>query len=218
MEKKIVNHNFYMADFDREARWLEDQNKAGLKLISANGAHYEFEQCRGGEWLYEIDFRRKGEEEDAFIKKITKSGWEYVCKYNTWYYFRRKKTQGKADFSVFNDREDKFQVCREVIKKDIYKMMPLYILGVVYLILCMFTSVFRWNAIASNISFIIGFLVAMFLSFAIEMNRQEYKRLKKLTTPEEEMEVLPDAEDEVKEIEAAGNVEEISEEKNVTEE
>ena len=106
---------FLIAEFDDEAAWLSFMHKSGWKMVRTTGFKYRFESCAQEDWVYQLDFRDEGMDEEAYIQMYADYGWEFVTRFRHWYYFRKIRRVGE-DLSIFSDNESKMEMCSRVIR------------------------------------------------------------------------------------------------------
>jgi hypothetical protein len=143
IETKIEKKSFGVAEFLGEEKWLEEQHKNGWRFIKTNGTKYQFESCDADEWVYQIDFKEKGAAEEEYIQLFKDCGWEYVCQYDKWCYFRRIR-KCDADLSIFSDRFSKIDMYTKVLlSRRVIVTVVLFVIACVIEWLSIFTSVFK---------------------------------------------------------------------------
>lgn len=189
MQFKTEKKSFGAAEFEEEEKWLEEQHRNGWRLIKTNGAKYQFESCNADEWIYQLDFKENGAEEE-YIQMFRDCGWEYVLKHDKWCYFRRKK-EDDADLSIFSDRFSKMEMYNRILQSRRLKVtVGLFAAACVIEYMSIFTGVFRgesgiywvdfWKAAMPWIG--CGFFVAA--SFSVNQYVKLRRMLKELESPE----------------------------------
>lgn len=169
----VEKQKFYIAEFEQEAAWLSFMHKEGWKFLSTDGFHYQFEKTEKENWRYELDYKENGVAEDDYIQMYRDFGWEYVGHFNNWFYFRKKHIEGEStDTSAFSDRESKLELCKRILKGQLLRLLPIFMLYGSYIALIFFTDtlpkegvlggLFNGMALASMIVFI--FLLANYIS------------------------------------------------------
>lgn len=183
-ETKIAKKRcFEVGNFIEEEKWLDEQHKAGWKFIKTNGIKYYFKKCEPGEWIYQIDFRKKSIKKDDYIQIFADCGWEFVFQCGKWFYFRKKKEEGDVDISIFSDNKSKVEMCKRVIYGQLLIAVVLFLIACPVVLLTIFTSVFSgdgfWNGALPWIG--IGIMVAT--SYAFGVCSKLNKTIKDLTNP-----------------------------------
>lgn len=102
--RRTVKKLFFIWNFDKEERWLNEMAAKGLCLISVGFCRYEFEDCLPGEFkicLQLLEKHPRNPEMQKYIEFMEQTGAEQVGSYTRWVYFRRKADLG--EFQLFSD-------------------------------------------------------------------------------------------------------------------
>lgn len=188
MSKQIKIRLFSISDFDKEEKWLTKMQKEGLQFCSTTGYTYTFTECPKEEWIYRLDLNENATDKEAYIQMYQDYGWEYVCQYGEWYYFRKKKAEDKSeDFSIFSDAESKIAMCKRVMHSRLRYIIPLYLVALVYNYMLHFTEGFRGHTFFSGFFEGMGMgliLVAVLLTgyFIVEFGKLNHM-VKELENP-----------------------------------
>ena len=106
--RHIVHKWFWVWDFDKEEKWLNEMASKGLALIGTGFCKYEFEECTPGEYTFRIELLENHlghPESQRYIQFLEDTGVEQVGSYMRWCYFRKKQVDGQFDlFSDFDSR------------------------------------------------------------------------------------------------------------------
>ncbi|MEG0684369.1 MAG: DUF2812 domain-containing protein [Coprobacillus sp.] len=133
MEMKIMRKFFGLADFLDEQRFLEAQHRNGWKFVKFQGViKYTFERCEPEEYVYQLDYKEDEKDEEQYIQMFIDCGWEYIMKFQTWYYFRKLKTNvSHQDNEIFSDKESRIDMIKKVMWKNLLicglLVLPLYL-------------------------------------------------------------------------------------------
>ena len=132
----IEKQRFYISEFEQEAAWLAFMHREGWRLTSKEKCYYHFEPCEKEDWCYQLDFKESQSEDEDYIQIYKDYGWEYVLHSGNWFYFRKKKEEGKEeDFSIFSDKESKIEMCRRISTVNLVKycrFMRLYLFTIIW--------------------------------------------------------------------------------------
>ena len=169
----VEKQKFYISEFEQEAAWLSFMHKEGWKFVSTDGFHYQFEKADKEDWVYELDYKENGVADEDYLQMYKDYGWEYVGHFNNWFYFRIIRAEDmSADNSIFSDRESKLELCKRILKGQLLRLLPLFLLYGSYISLILFTDtlpkegflggLFNGLAVASIIVFI--FLISNYIS------------------------------------------------------
>ena len=102
--RKTIRKVFFIWDFDKEEKWLNEMAAKGLCLISVGFCKYEFEDCIPGEYricLQLLDKSPRNPEMQKYIDFLEQTGAEHVGSITRWVYFRKKASEG--NFELFSD-------------------------------------------------------------------------------------------------------------------
>ncbi len=104
-EIKKVFRWFWVWDFEKEERWLNEMAAQGWALKKAGYARrYCFERTEPGEYIIRLEMR---EHDPAYMSFMEGLGAESVGRMFKWLYFRRKAEEGS--FDLFSDLDSKIQ-------------------------------------------------------------------------------------------------------------
>ncbi|MGF7144465.1 hypothetical protein HNQ56_002896 [Anaerotaenia torta] len=113
MKKKIIRKHFFLSDFLEEQKFLQKQHRLGWKFVELKGTNkYIFEQAEAEDFIYQMDVIPAIKDEEAYLLMFKDYGWEYVTKYNAWYYFRKIKKCPTEDISIFSDASSKLDMIK----------------------------------------------------------------------------------------------------------
>ena len=106
--RRTIRKFFFVWDFDKEEKWLNEMAAKGLALVSAGFCKYEFEDSLPGEYkvcLQLLDKMPSHPESQKYIAFMEETGAEHVGSFTRWVFFRKKASDG--DFQLFSDNESK---------------------------------------------------------------------------------------------------------------
>ena len=106
--RTTIRKFFFVWDFDKEEKWLNEMAAKGLALVSTGFCKYEFEDCVPGEYkvcLQLLDKQPKHPEMQKYIEFMEETGAEHVGSFTRWVFFRKKASEG--DFQLFSDNDSK---------------------------------------------------------------------------------------------------------------
>ncbi len=96
-ERKKIHRIFWVWEFEKEERWLNEMALEGWALNKAAFCSYRFVRCEPGEYIIRMEMSKSTEYRN-FVEGL---GAEYVGGCVNWLYFRRKAELG--DFDLFSD-------------------------------------------------------------------------------------------------------------------
>ena len=129
MTKKIRKF-FGLADYLEEEQFLQEQHRQGWKMTGFNvlGLNYIFEKCEPEEYIYQLDFKEKGQIDEEYLQLFRDCGWEYFFKYNGWFYFRKKKSEIEQENSIFNDAPSRAEMAKKITAFQCLVLFPILFL------------------------------------------------------------------------------------------
>ncbi len=102
--RKVIRKWFWVWQFEKEVKWLNEMAAKGLGLIGVGWAKYEFEECEPGEYVYQLELLEHAPnhaESQQYLHFLEETGVEHVGSYSRWVYLRRKRELG--EFKLFSD-------------------------------------------------------------------------------------------------------------------
>ena len=114
--RQTIHKLFFVWDFDKEEKWLNEMAAKGLSLVSVGFCKYEFEDRLPGEYkicLQLLDKMPRHPESKKYIDFLETTGAEQVGSFTRWVYFRKKATEG--DFELFSDNDSRLKYLSSVI-------------------------------------------------------------------------------------------------------
>lgn len=106
--RTIIKKFFFVWDFDKEEKWLNEMAAKGLALVGVGFCRYEFEDCVPGEYkvcLQLLDKMPSHPESRKYIEFMEETGAEHAGSFTRWVYFRKKASEG--DFRLYSDNASK---------------------------------------------------------------------------------------------------------------
>ena len=93
-ERKTIRKWFWVWDFEKEERWLNEMALQGWVLDGVGWCTYHFRRCEPGEYTVRLEMRPYDESYVAFMEE---TGAEFVGRMMAWIYFRKKAADGAFD-------------------------------------------------------------------------------------------------------------------------
>lgn len=115
--RKTIRKWFWVWDFDKEERWLNEMAARGLSLVSVGWCRYEFEDCIPGEYSIRLELLKEKPahpESMKYMEFLEETGAEHVGSWMRWIYMRKKKADG--EFQLFSDRESRIRHLTRIIQ------------------------------------------------------------------------------------------------------
>jgi len=114
--RRTIRKLFFVWDFDKEEKWLNEMAAKGLCLVSVGFCKYEFEDFVPGEYricLQLLDKLPKHPEMQKYIEFMEQTGAEHIGSFTRWVYFRRKASDG--DFELFSDNTSRIKYLGSIL-------------------------------------------------------------------------------------------------------
>jgi|WetSurMetagenome_2_1015567.scaffolds.fasta_scaffold425279_1 hypothetical protein len=95
--KKTIRKVFFVWEYDKEEKWLNEMSSIGWQLVKASVLTYTFETGSAGEYTYRLellDKNLKSLESTSYLNFLQETGIEMVGKCRNWIYLRCKTTEG----------------------------------------------------------------------------------------------------------------------------
>lgn len=139
--RRIIKKLFFVWDFDKEEKWLNEMAAKGLCLISAGFCKYEFEDCIPGEYkicLQLLEKSPKHPEMQKYIEFMEETGAEHVGSFTRWVYFRKKACEG--EFALFSDNASRVKYLTSMLGFITLIVALNLLIGIENLAIAMFTG------------------------------------------------------------------------------
>ena len=94
-ERKTIRKWFWVWDFEKEERWLNEMAAEGWSLVDVGFCKYTFERTEPNEYTIRIELKKP---DDNYISFVEETGAEYIGKAPaSWLFFRKKNELGQFD-------------------------------------------------------------------------------------------------------------------------
>ncbi len=103
-ERKTIRKWYWVWDFDKEERWLNQMAMQGWALAEVGFCRYVFEKCEPGEYIIRLQMKRQDQDYLDFLEEI---GAEFVGRVVQWIYVRRRAEEGS--FELFSDTSSRLE-------------------------------------------------------------------------------------------------------------
>lgn len=158
--RKVVHKSFWVWQFDKEEKWLNEMAAKGLCLISVGFCRYEFEECLPGECKIRLELLEndpRSIESEQYISFLEETGAEHVGSYMRWAYFRKKTIDGQ--FELFSDNSSRIKHLTRIISflgvicglnlflgcynlfVFFYWQMGIHLIGIINMVLSLFVAI-----------------------------------------------------------------------------
>lgn len=95
--KKTIFRLYYVWQWEKEEKWLNDMSKKGWQLVHATIGKFNFESGEPSEYTYRLellDSNIKSLESTSYLNFLQETGIEMVGKCKNWIYLRSKTAEG----------------------------------------------------------------------------------------------------------------------------
>mgnify|MGYP004595494347 CR=1 FL=1 len=124
-ETKTLHKLFWVWEFEKEERWLNEMAQEGWALQNAGFCTYTFEKCEPGEYIVRLEMIDNSQSFQSFMEEL---GAEGVGKCVRWAYFRRKTELG--EFDMFSDIDSRISHLNQIGKMLFLLCMANIVIGI----------------------------------------------------------------------------------------
>ena len=171
--RRRIHKWFWVWDFDKEEKWLNEMAAKGLALASVGFCRYEFEDCVPGEFKICLEFlenKFKRAENEKYVEFLEETGAEHVGTFCGWAYFRKRAAED--DFRLFSDNTSRIRHLTRIIG-------PIaFVLGLNLFVGCYNLSLYFFWHHGFSLYGIVNLLIAAFGSIGLTRLVRKRKKLK----------------------------------------
>ena len=111
MSNNMTVHKWYWVwDFEKEEKWLNEMAMQGWTLASVGWCTYTFEKTEPDEYIIRLEMH--GDTDASYVSFMEETGAEYIGRVMRWLYFRRKSELGS--FDIFSDIDSKIAQLQQI--------------------------------------------------------------------------------------------------------
>ena len=117
MKRRIIRKWFWVWEFDKEEKWLNEMANRGWVLDSVGFAKYTFVESEPGEYTVRLEMLENSpasSEGQDYIDFVEETGAEYIGNYMRWVYFRKKTVDGP--FDLYSDVDSRIRHMDRIVK------------------------------------------------------------------------------------------------------
>lgn len=136
--RKVIHKLFWIWNYEKEEKWLNEMCAKGLALISVGFCRYEFENCLPAEYKVCLEFLENGRnnvETEKYIEFVEDTGAEHIGTFKRWAYFRKKNKN--ENFNLFSDNTSLIKHISRIIR-FIFIILLLNLFVGIYNLYCYF--------------------------------------------------------------------------------
>ena len=117
---------FWVWDFEKEERWLNEMAVNGWTLCEVGYCRYVFEKTETNEYTIRLEMRPF---EQDYVDFMEQTGAEYIGRILQWIYFRKKSELGQ--FDIFSDLDSRITHIRKIHNMVLFLAIANLLLGFV---------------------------------------------------------------------------------------
>lgn len=137
MEKTIYKL-FWIWDFDKEEKWLNEMASEGFVLVSVSFCRYTFEPCLPGEYNVRLELLEHFPghiESIRYINFIEETNAQYIGSVKKWVYFKKKTDIG--EFNLISDKQSRIKLLNRLLVSCIILAILEIMIGIMHFFLCL---------------------------------------------------------------------------------
>jgi hypothetical protein len=120
---------FWVWDFEKEERWLNEMAANGWTLVEVGYCRYTFEKTDDNEYTVRLEMHPFDEDYIGFMEQ---TGAEYIGRVLQWVYFRKKSELGR--FDIFSDLDSRISHLSKIHKMILMLGLANLIIGIANLL------------------------------------------------------------------------------------
>ena len=130
--KKTVYKYFTIPAWRKEEEYLSQMHEKGWKFTGANlPGLYHFEKCEPQPVTYRLDYNKEGRRyRGEYVQMFRDCGWEYVCDFVGFSYFRKEGSVGEAREEIFCDETSRLEMMKRVFRGRIIPLILVFLFSV----------------------------------------------------------------------------------------
>lgn len=127
---KTVFKFFTIPQYQQEEEYLSAMHEKGWQFTDVTfPGFYHFRKCVPGQAAYRLDYNQEGRRNKAeYIQMFSDCGWEYLCDFVGYSYFRKEGAQGEEREEIFCDDASRLDMMRRVFRGRIIPLIALFAL------------------------------------------------------------------------------------------
>lgn len=124
---KTVFKYFTIPQYRQEEEYLSAMNEKGWRFTHVTiPGFYHFEKCEPGQVTYRLDYNQEGiRNKDEYIQMFSDCGWEHICDFVGYSYFRKEGGAREEREEIFCDDSSRLDMMKRVFRG---KIIPLIII------------------------------------------------------------------------------------------
>lgn len=123
---KIVFKAFFAWNDGKEEAWLRSQALLGRHLVSVGPFFYRFREGQPADVTYRLDLQTTGKmDRTEYFGLFRDAGWESVCRFGAWYYFRTPTGTGRSP-EIYTDTASRVAKYQRLLVLLLIVTLPLF--------------------------------------------------------------------------------------------
>ena len=130
---KTVLKFFTLPQYRKEENFLSDMNEKGWRFTHVTfPGFYHFEKSEPEQFSYRIDYNQEGRQNKTeYVKLFSDCGWEYICDFAGFSYFRKEGIAGEEREEIFCDESSRLDMMKRFFRGKIYLVIILFALLII---------------------------------------------------------------------------------------
>lgn len=130
---KTVFKYFTIPQYRQEEDYLSAMHEKGWKFTHATfPGFYHFEKCEPEKVTYRLDYNQEGIRNKAeYTQMFSDCGWEYICDFVGYSYFRKEGEAGEEREEIFCDDASRLDMMRRVFRGRIIPLIILFAMVII---------------------------------------------------------------------------------------
>ena len=122
---KTVFKYFTIPQYQQEENFLIAMNEKGWRFTNVTyPGFYHFRKCAPGQASYRLDYNQEGLRNKAeYIQMFSDCGWEYICDFVGYSYFRKEGKAGEEREEIFCDDASRLDMMKRVFRGRIIPLI-----------------------------------------------------------------------------------------------
>lgn len=123
---KTICKAFFAWNDGKEEEWLRSQALLGWHLVSVGPFFYRFRRGQPADITYRLDLQTTGKlDRTDYMGLFRDAGWEHVCRFGAWYYFRTPTGTGRPP-EIYTDTPSRVAKYRRLLVLLVIVTLPLF--------------------------------------------------------------------------------------------
>ncbi len=119
---------FTVPQYRKEENYLSDMNEKGWRFVGVSfPGLYHFEKCDPAPASYRLDYNQEGQSNKGeYIQMFKDCGWDYICDFVGYSYFRKDGQVGEEREEIFCDEASRLDMMKRVFQGRIFPLIIIF--------------------------------------------------------------------------------------------